>query len=217
MSNEAKSEERIAVVDPARAREFHGHICPFMPIGYRMGLVALRELGVEREKDHGMFALSEMGEGHPNTCMNDGIQVATGCTFGKLLMERLNYGKFAFILCRKGKGAVRVSVKPDFIDTIGKHEFSSLRKSGREATEIPTDIAESVVQIVLSAGDSDMFKVERLTDFTFERPVARFSKGKCSKCGEYVFERYLRIVDGKPLCIPCSEYTESRVNLPKRQ
>ena len=82
----------------------------------------MKELGIEREKDHGMFALSEMGEGHPNTCMNDGIQAATGCTFGKLLMERLNYGKFAFVLYKKGKEAVRVSIKPDFVDIIGKQE-----------------------------------------------------------------------------------------------
>lgn len=216
MSNEVKKEEETASSVPAWAREFHGHTCPFMPIGYRMGTIAMRELGVEREKDHNMFAISEMGEGHPNTCMNDGIQAATGCTFGKLLMERLNYGKFGFVLYKKDKGAVRVSVKPDFVDIIGKHEFSALRKSGREASEIPTDVAESVIQIVLKAKVSDMFKIERLADFTFERPSARFSKCKCSKCEEYVFERYLRIVDGKPLCIPCSEYAESRVTFAKR-
>lgn len=180
-----------------------------------MGMLAMKELGVVREKDHGMFALTEMGEGHPNTCMNDGIQAATGCTYGKLLMERLNYGKFAFVLYRQGKGAVRVSVKPDFLDIVAKHEFSSLRKGGTEPSEIPPQVAESVVKIVLNASDGDMFKVERLSDFRFERPAARFNRTKCSKCGEYVFERYVRMVDGKPLCIPCSGYAESRLGAPK--
>ena len=196
------------VVVPEWARVFHGHVCPFLPLGYRMGFLAMKELGVEREKDHGMYALTEMGEGHPNTCMNDGIQASTGCTFGKLLMERLNYGKFAFILYRKDRGAVRVSVKPDFVDIIGKHEFSALRKSGKEPSEIPAEISESVVELVLNAEDMDMFKVEELSDFKFDRPFARFNKGKCSKCGEYVFERYLRLVDGKQMCIPCSGYHE---------
>lgn len=212
MTNEVNQSK---VVVPEWARVFHGHVCPFLPLGYRMGVLAMKELGVEREKDHGMYALTEMGEGHPNTCMNDGIQAATGCTFGKLLMERLNYGKFAFTLYKKGKAAVRVSVKPDFIDLIGKHEFSALRKNGTEPSEIPSEVSESVVQIVLNARDSDMFKIETLADFTFERPPARFNKGKCSKCGEYVFERYLRVVNGKLLCIPCSEYAESRLNFPK--
>ena len=32
--------------------EFHGHRCPFMPIGYRMGTVALEKLGVGKSLDH---------------------------------------------------------------------------------------------------------------------------------------------------------------------
>ena len=186
-----------------------------MPIGYRMGLVAMKELGVEREKNHRMFALSEMGEGHPNTCMNDGIQASTGCTYGKLLMQRLNYGKFAFVLYKPGKGAVRVSVKPDFIDVVAKHEFSSLRKSGVEPSEIPPEVAEAIVEVVLNAPDSEMFKVERVPDFRFERPAARFNRARCSGCGEYLFERYARQVEGKTLCIPCSGYVESQLSVPK--
>lgn len=186
-----------------------------MPLGYRMGLAAMRELGVEKERDHGMYALSEMGEGHPSTCMNDGIQAATGCTYGKLLMDRLNYGKFAFVLYRPGKGAVRVSVKPDFVDVVSGQEFSKLRKSGKEPSEIPPKVAEAAADVVLKASDDDMFRVERVPDFEFKRPPARFSKAKCSKCGEYVFERYVRMVDGKPLCIPCSGYAGSRPGAPR--
>ena len=195
--------------------EFHGHRCPFMPLGYRMGLMAMKELGVEKEKDHRTFALTEMGEGHPNTCMNDGIQASTGCTYGKLLMDRLNYGKFAFVLYKPGKGAVRVSVRPDFVDVMAKHEFSKLRKNGTEPSEVPREVADSVVQIVLDASDSDMFKVERLPDFQFQRPAARFDRARCSKCGEYLFERYARLVEGKTLCIPCSGQTESQSSVPK--
>ncbi len=186
-----------------------------MPMGYRMGLVAMKELGVEREKNHRMFALTEMGEGHPNTCMNDGIQASTGCTYGKLLMERLSYGKFAFVLYKPGKGAIRVSVKPDFIDVVAKHEFSSLRKSGVEPSEIPPGVADAIVEIVLKAPDSEMFKVERVPGFRFERPAARFNRARCSKCGEYLFERYARQVEGKTLCIPCSGFVESQLNVPK--
>ena len=47
------------------AFKFHGHFCPFMPIGFRMGELGLRELGVERDPDHTLFIYSEMGVGHP--------------------------------------------------------------------------------------------------------------------------------------------------------
>ncbi len=70
--------------------EFHGHRCPFMPIGFRMGVLMLKTLGVERAQDHQYFIESELGVGHPQTCLMDGLQAATGCTYGKLMMERVN-------------------------------------------------------------------------------------------------------------------------------
>jgi formylmethanofuran dehydrogenase subunit E len=44
----------------------HGHKCPAMPMGLRAGLAALIEIGQD----------------HCATCYADGIQMATGCTFG---------------------------------------------------------------------------------------------------------------------------------------
>ena len=190
--------------------EFHGHRCPFMPIGYRLGLLARRELGVDRAKDHGMFALVEIGVGHPQTCMADGVMAATGCTYGKSMMERLGYGKMAMILYAPGKGAVRVSVRPEFQDELGTQEFFSYRKRGIEPSQIPADVTARAVDVVLRAPEERLFKVERLPDFVFGRPRGSFAKVKCSRCKEYVFERYVRTVDGKPLCIPCSGFTEPR-------
>jgi formylmethanofuran dehydrogenase subunit E len=200
---------------PEWAWKFHGHVCPFMPIGYRMGILAMKELGMDRVKDHGAFALSEMGVGHPQTCMIDGTMAATGCTYGKLMMERLDYGKVATILYSPGKGAVRVYLRSEFQDELGKFEFFVHRKKGVEPSDIPEEVTAKVVQRVLEATDEELFKVERLPDFAFGRPRGSFSKVKCTKCGEYVFERYVRSVDGKPMCIPCSEYNQTWVNVLK--
>ena len=76
------------LVPPEWAFEFHGHRCPFLPLGFRMGLLALERLGVDREKDHTLHVFAELGEGHPQTCLMDGIQIATGATFGKTLIEK---------------------------------------------------------------------------------------------------------------------------------
>jgi formylmethanofuran dehydrogenase subunit E len=177
-----------------------------------MGLVAMRELGIERTKDHGAFALVEIGVGHPQTCMADGVMSATGCTYGKLLMERLGYGKMAMILYAPAKGAVRVYLRSEFQDELATQEFFSYRKRGIEPSEIPPDVTRRAVEVVLGATEEQMFKVERLPDFKFSRPKGSFAKTKCSRCGEYVFERYARTVEGKTLCIPCSGYTESRID-----
>ncbi len=195
--------------------DFHGHNCPFMPIGYRMGIVAMRELDMEKVKDHGAFAFSEMGVGHPQTCMMDGVMAATGCTYGKLMMERLGYGKVSTILYAPAKGAVRIYLRSEFQDELGKYEFFSYRKKGVEPSDIPADVTEKAVRFVLEASEEEMFKIERLPDFTFARPKGSCAKVKCSKCGEYVFERYVRIKDGQPMCIPCADHAQSWVNVLK--
>ena len=61
----------------------HGHKCPAMPMVLRVGAAALNALGVERAADGQRPALVELGEDHCATCFADGVQMVTGCTFGK--------------------------------------------------------------------------------------------------------------------------------------
>ncbi|MCD6453029.1 MAG: hypothetical protein J7K77_01925 [Dehalococcoidales bacterium] len=192
--------------------EFHGHRCPFVPIGYRMGQVAMRELGVDREQNSSLHAFSEMGASHHNTCMEDGIQAATGCTYAKRNMEHLDYGKAAMIMYHPehpDRRAVRVSLKPEAFDRLGKFEFINYRKKGTPASEVPGKAVKEIVDWVLSQTEEELFTVERLPDFAFREPEPKtFAKVKCTKCGEYVFEPQVHIVKGKPYCLPCSRYAK---------
>ncbi len=185
--------------------EFHGHKCPFMPIGYRMGKLALKELGIEKVKDHGAFAFSEMGEGHHNTCMEDGIQAATGCTTGKRLFKPLYYGKAAMILHVPQKGTVRISLKSEIFDELGKSDFLVYRKKGYAPSDIPEDVKEKVVNQVLNMSDEELFVITPLQDFQVPVVKKTFAKHKCEECGEYTFEPFIRIKDGKKVCQPCAE------------
>jgi len=188
------------------AFEFHGHRCPFMPIGYRMGKLALAQLHVEREMDHGFFVFPELGEGHPQTCMMDGMQIATGATYGKVLMAKTFYGKLAATFYHPQRGAVRFALRPDLIDEMGTFEFFAYRKRGIEPSQIPATVVGEVIKWTYEQSDEAMFKVEPQPDFTFEPVKGSFNKTKCSVCGEYVFDRYVRMKDGQPVCIPCSGY-----------
>lgn len=132
-------------IPPAWAFEFHGHQCPFMPLGYRMGRLAMEKLGVEREPDHGFFVFPELGEGHPQTCLMDGLQVATGATYGKVMIAKTFYGKLAATFYKPGKGAVRYALKPDFVDAMGKFPFFAFRKQGMEPSQIPVEAREEVL------------------------------------------------------------------------
>jgi len=188
------------------AFEFHGHKCPFMPMGYRMGMLAMEYLGVKHESDHGFFVFPETGEGHPQACMMDGMQIATGATYGKLLIAKTFYGKLAATFYHPKKGAVRYSLKPEFVDALGKFEFFAYRKKGIEPSQIPADVSEEVINWVYEQTDDFMFKVEPKPDFKFNPVKGSFNKTKCAVCGEYVFDRYVRMKDGRPACIPCSGY-----------
>jgi len=60
---------------------FHGHLGPFLIIGMRMGLVALKRLDAKGHFD--MRAIVETGLKTPLSCIVDGVQMSTGCTLGK--------------------------------------------------------------------------------------------------------------------------------------
>jgi len=195
---------------PDWAYEFHGHKCPFMPIGYRMGTIALQKLGVERCKDHEMHVFSEMGVGHPQGCMQDGIMSATGATFGKGMIDKLYYGKVAATFWYPGvRGAVRIFLRNDFQDKLAPHEFFDYRKKNIEPSLIPENVCEDIINIVLKATDEELFIITELPDFTYKPVKGSFAKAKCEVCGEYVFERYLRIKDGKKVCIACAGHEPS--------
>ena len=78
---------------------FHGHKCPAMPMGLRVSMAAMEALGVEQRAGAGeLVALVEIDEAHCATCFADGVQVATGCTFGKGNIKKLHYGKWGLTL-----------------------------------------------------------------------------------------------------------------------
>lgn len=66
-------------------RSFHGHLGPYVVIGYRMGVVALDEL--ESEGHFGISAEVHILLEPPSSCLIDGVQIGSGCTLGKRNIE----------------------------------------------------------------------------------------------------------------------------------
>ena len=92
----------------------HGHKCPAMPLGLRAAEAAMQALGVQHAPDGQLTALVEIDRNHCSTCFADGVQVATGCTFGKGNIRSLGYGKFAMTLIDNKTGrSVRVVATPE--------------------------------------------------------------------------------------------------------
>lgn len=177
-----------------------------MPLGYRLGLVALDTLAVPREKDHRLHVILEIGEAHPQMCMADGIQVATGATYAKGLMEKTFWGKLAATFWYPGKTPVRIALKTSFLEKMGNFPFFAMRKKGLEPSQIDPALAQEVIDWTLTQPDTEIFTISKRPDFEYKPPKGSFNKAVCAVCGEVVFERYVRLKDGKPHCIPCSGY-----------
>jgi len=102
--------------------------------------------------------------------------------------------------------AVRYALKASFLDEFGRFEFFARRKQGVEPSQIPPQLAQEVIDWTLAQPNEAIFAVTERPEFHYQPPKGSFAKSLCSVCGEYVFERYVRLLDGKPVCIPCSGY-----------
>jgi formylmethanofuran dehydrogenase subunit E len=64
---------------------FHGHLGPYVVIGARIGDMAIRRLKAKRYG--GLHVWVESTDKPPQRCAIDGLQVATGATYGKANIE----------------------------------------------------------------------------------------------------------------------------------
>jgi formylmethanofuran dehydrogenase subunit E len=183
----------------------HGHKCPAMPMGLRVGAAAMNALGVQRASDGQLMALVELGEHHCATCYGDGVQMITGCTFGKGNITRLHYGKWGLTLVEVATGrAVRVTPRAEAMAANKATAFfTEYREKGVPASQVPPEVVEPLVAQVLGAPQEALLSVGEIFDRPVVRPVDSFASLVCDACGEMVVEGYARLVGEQRVCIPC--------------
>ena len=185
----------------------HGHKCPAMPLGLRVGAAAMNKLGVERAKDGQLMALVELGEDHCATCFADGVQMITGCTFGKGNIRKLNYGKWGVTLIDKKSGrAVRVSPKAEAMAANKQSEFfKKYREKGVPASQVPSEAVDPLVERVMSAPEDRLLNVGEVFEYKWTDAPHSFDSFVCEVCGEMTAEIYGRVLGDKKVCIPCRQ------------
>jgi len=185
---------------------FHGHKCPAMPLGLRAGAAALNALEVNRTGDSALLALVDLGEDHCATCYGDGIQMITGCTFGKGNIKKTQKGKWALTLIDKKSGrAVRVSPKAEaMLANKQTPFFKEYREKGVPPTQVPDDVVEPLVQKVMNAPQEMLLDVSEVFDYDYQEPPHSFNSFVCEACGEMVVEEYGRVKGDKKVCLDCA-------------
>ncbi len=105
---------------------FHGHLVPYLALGYLAGELAVSLLEPQSELD--LTAAVELPLRRPETCFLDGIQCSSRCTLGKLNIEvaEAPYGEgiFAAFLNVKTGERLEIVVREGVLKTLRSMEGS---------------------------------------------------------------------------------------------
>ena len=130
-----------------RAAEFHGHSGPFMVVGLRMGLAALRRLDAR-----GWFDLRCrvcLRWRPPDSCVIDGIQSSTGCTMGKNNIEVDEGDRIAAEFATAGKH-LRITLRREMLERI---RFTLRENEGEPVEDLMAEL--------IAVSDLDLFDISR--------------------------------------------------------
>jgi len=159
-----------------KSADFHGHRCPGLAIGVRAAVEAQKLLGIGFSADEEIVCVTEN-----DACGVDGIQVLLGCSAGKgNLIFRIR-GKQAFSFFNRNNGeAVRLVLKP-----LSKME-------SREAKQ----------NYILEAPLEEIFEIKK-PGYPLPEAARLFPSVDCELCGESTAEPYIRLENGKKVCLDC--------------
>ena len=155
---------------------FHGHACGGLTIGYKAALYAVELLELSFSEDEEIVCIAEN-----DACGVDAIQVVLGCSVGKgnLLFRMRGKQAFSFYNRRTGK-AVRLVLRPRDGEMTREESFAYYQ----------------------AGAPCDLFEVKEATVVLPER-ARLFDSYPCACCGEVTGANWIRIADGKKLCLDC--------------
>lgn len=190
-----------------KALEFHGHRWRASVAGVRVGLAALEKLGIKRSGGTQLYGIVEIGEDHGGMCFGDGVQYATGCTFGKGNIRKNPLGKLGFTLIEKDSNrAVRVVFTSKLQKQIAASNFMQQRAAGISPDEIPPEDQMELVELVWNAKEEEVLKIGEVFEYPGKWIPEVMGFKPCDRCGELTALAYLRVDGTQHVCIPCSGY-----------
>jgi len=148
-----------------------------------------------------------------NNCFSDGVQVVTGCSFGNNALIYRDLGKTAVTVAKRDGEAIRISLDPDFEDSLGDEypEANELwdkivvrrEKADPEDQEQMMKLFAEMSINELNKKADEIFRIKHIKILVPEyAPI--FASVRCSICGENVMETKSVVKEGKPVCRTCA-------------
>ena len=104
-----------------KIKQFHGHIGPYVVLGYRMGKYAKSQLNtIDRIN-------VQINQRPPVSCILDGLQLSTGCTVGRnkiRVVKRQSFDKAVFYSKSK---KLKIILKTKLQSLLKKSQKSALK------------------------------------------------------------------------------------------
>lgn len=100
------------------AVKFHGHLGPYLVLGVLAGELALEKL--KAKKYFGLEVKVWGADKKPKSCLIDGLQLATGSTYGKGNIEKLPANNIRILFRNKKNDAkAEFTLKENLINNLG--------------------------------------------------------------------------------------------------
>ena len=106
----------MLTVELENLKRFHGHLGPYVVVGFRMGQLAVEKLGVRGKE---LKCVVRTGINPPISCIIDGIQFSCSCTLGKgnISVENKDVAEAVFF---KNDKKIKIRLKDDIKNRIDK-------------------------------------------------------------------------------------------------
>ncbi len=169
--------ERLDLWEKAAA--FHGHICGGLTIGFKASLYAAELLGLSftQGQDEEVVCIAET-----DACGVDAIQSLLGCSVGKgnLLFHLTGKQAFSFYVREDGR-SVRLLLRPTPAGMSKEESFHYLQDHK------PEELFDAMP-----------------TRLPLPERARIFDSYVCECCGELTAANWIRIQNGKKLCLDCA-------------
>lgn len=188
---------------------YHGHLCPELAVGYRAGLIAQNELGLNRDNARHFFILAEN-----MSSAIDALQYMTGCTVGNQRFYAYDLGKHVYYFGRFHGGpeprealrvALRVALTNPLIDLSHTNDIEKKITTG---LALPGEVGEyhraidKAVSEILNTPEESLFTKSKVS-LRPPQVIAGRDYTKCSCCGEVVAVRKAILGENGLLCQVC--------------
>ena len=190
--------------DWKRCVDFHGHECPGLAIGFMAARAGLKWIEGHRSEDEEIVAVVEN-----DACGVDGVQVLTGCTFGKGNLIYRDHGKqvFTFFNRATSRGA-RFSLKAGAVPQDDRHRQLMMKmRDGLASPEERAELAErraATMIAILSKNPEELFAISEPIAALPEKAIVQKAE-PCAVCGEPTMPAKMIERNGGRFCRPCAQ------------